>query len=166
MIILRLIKKKLYAFKQAIDLNLVDTNKIRLSDKFKLSDDGSKYFIGYKDDNIIRLLYIILPQMSGFIKYFDNGGKNIFFVIEDNNVLFKHSDIWNKIKEIKGIKFHSNPVYDEKYIKTKVIEHNSVIKTNFLDNEVPKEGVHYTCIVCINIDSVMKMDKKIIHKFI
>ena len=104
--------------------------------------------------------------MSGFIKYFDNGGKNISFVIEDNNVLFKYSDIWNKIKENKGIKFHSNPVYDEKYIKTKVIEHNSVIKTNFLDNEVPKEGVHYTCIVCINIDSVMKMDKKIIHTFI
>ena len=166
MIILRLIKKKLYAFKQAIDLNLVDTNKIILSDKFKHSDDGSKYFIGYKDDHIIRPWYIILPQMSGFIKYFDNGGKNIFFVIEDNNVLFKHSDIWNKIKEIKGIKFHSNPVYDEKYIKTKVTEHNSVIKTNFLGNEVPKEGVYYTCIVCINIYSVMKMDKKIIHKFI
>ena len=58
------------------------------------------------------------------------------------------------------------PVYDEKYIKAKVIEYNGVIETNFLGNEVPKEGIYYTCIACINIDSVMKMDKKIIHKFI
>ena len=65
---------------------------------------------------------------------------------EDDSVLFKYSDVWNKIKEIKCIKFHSNPAYDEKYIKAKVREYNSVIKTNFLANEVPKEGVHYTCI--------------------
>ena len=58
------------------------------------------------------------------------------------------------------------PVYDEKYIKAKVIEYNGVIETNFLGNEVPKEGIYYTCIACLNIDSVMKMDKKIIHKFI
>ena len=58
------------------------------------------------------------------------------------------------------------PVYDEKYIKAKVIEYNGVIETNFLGNEVPKEGIYYTWIACINIDSVMKMDKKIIHKFI
>ena len=65
-----------------------------------------KYFIGYENDNIFRLLCIILPQMSGYIKYFDNGGKNVSFMIEDK--------IWNKIKEIKDIKFHSNLVYDEK----------------------------------------------------
>ena len=49
-------------------------------------------------------------------------------------------------------------VYDEKYIKVKSKEFNSVIKTNFLGYEVPKEGVHHTCIACIAIDSVMKMD--------
>ena len=58
--------------------------------------------------------------MSGFIKYFDNGGKNMSLMIDDDSVLFKYSDVWNKIKEIKGIKFHSNPLYDEKYIKAKV----------------------------------------------
>ena len=83
------------------------------------------------------------------------------FVIEDDSVLFKYSDVWNKIKEIKGTKFHSNPVYDEKYIKAKVKVYNGVIKTNILGNEVPKEGVHYSCTVCINIDSVMNVDEKI-----
>ena len=84
----------------------------------------------------------------------------MFFVIEDDRVLFKYSDVWNKIKEIKGIKFHSNPVCDEKYIKAKVREYNGVIKTNFLSNEVPKEGVHYNSIAYVNIDFLMKMDKK------
>ena len=69
-------------------------------------------------------------------------------------------------KKTLNIKFHSMPVYDEKYIKAKVREFNGVIKTNFLGDEIPKENVHYTCIACITIDSVMRMKKKIIHKFI
>ena len=52
------------------------------------------------------------------------------------------------------------PVYNEKHIKAKVREFNGVIKTNFLGDEVPKENIHYTCIACIIIDSVMKMEKK------
>ena len=52
------------------------------------------------------------------------------------------------------------PVYDEKYIKAKVREFNGVIKTNFLGDEVPKENEHYTCIACITIDSIMRMEEK------
>ena len=52
------------------------------------------------------------------------------------------------------------PVYDEKYIKAKVREFNGVIKANFLGDEVPKESIHYTCIACVTIDSVMRMKKK------
>ena len=52
------------------------------------------------------------------------------------------------------------PVYDEKYIKVEVKEFNGVNKTNFLGDEIPKENVHYTCIACTTIDSVMKMEKK------
>ena len=54
------------------------------------------------------------------------------------------------------------PVYDEKYLKTKVREYDGVLKTNFLGNCVPKKKMHYTC---ITIDSVMKMENKI-QKFI
>ena len=64
--------------------------------------------------------------------------------------------IKNKLK----IKFHSLPVHDKKYLKTKVREYDGVIKTNFLGNDVPKENMHYTCIACITIDSVMRIDKK------
>ena len=81
--------------------------------------------------------------MSGYIKYFENRGKNMSFLIKDNDVLDKCNETWNKIKKTLNIKFHSMPVYDEKYIKAKVREFNGVIKTNFLGDEIPKENVHY-----------------------
>ena len=98
--------------------------------------------------------------MTGYIKYFENGGKNMSFIIKDDMCLQKYNEIWDKIKETLNIKFHSIPVCDEQYIKAKVREFNVVIKTNFLDYEVPKQNEHYTCIACITIDSVMKMEKK------
>ena len=157
-------KKEFQASKQPLALDLVKVNQILISDKFKPSDTGFKYFIGYKDDSIVRTLCIILPQMSGYITSFDNGGKNMSLMIEDDSVLVKYNDIWNKIKEIKGMKFHSNPVYDEKYIKAKVKKINFVVNTNFWGNEVTKEGVHQTYVAYININSAMKMNKKIIPK--
>ena len=73
---------------------------------------------------------------------------------------YKYSENWDKIKETLSIRFHSIPVYDEQYIKAKVREFNGVIKTNFLSDKVPKENEHYTCIACITIDSIMRMEKK------
>ena len=81
------------------------------------------------------------------------------FFNKDDDVLDKYKEIWNRIKKTLNIKFHSIPVYDEKYIKAQVREFNGVIKTNFLGDEIPKEGVHYACISCITIDSVMRMKK-------
>ena len=69
--------------------------------------------------------------MNGCIKYFENGGKNMPLIIEDDSVLVKYNNIWNKTKEIKGIKAHSNPVYDDKYIKAKVKKNYGVVNTNF-----------------------------------
>ena len=66
-------KKELHKSKQPIDLSLVDTTKIVISDKFKHSDDSFKYFIGYKEDDIVKPLCIVLPQMSRYIKSFENG---------------------------------------------------------------------------------------------
>ena len=58
--------------------------------------------------------------MSGHIKYFQNSGKNMSFITKDDRVLDKHNEIWYKIKKMLNIKFHSMPVYDERYIKAKV----------------------------------------------
>ena len=88
----------------------------------------------------------------------------LFF--RDDDLLDKYNKIWNVIKNKLNIKFHSKPVYNQKYLKVKVKEFDGVIKTNFLGNEVPKENMHYTCIACITIDSVMRMNKKTIRRFI
>ena len=82
------------------------------------------------------------------------------FFARDDNVLDNYNEIWDVIEKKLKIKFHSMPIYDEKYLKTKVREYDGVIKTNFLGNSVPKENMHYTCTACVTIDSVMKMEKK------
>ena len=82
------------------------------------------------------------------------------FLIKDDEVWEKYDKICDMIKDKLGIKFHSKPVYEYKYFKAKVREFDGAIKTNFLGNDMPKENMYYTCIACITIDSVLKIDKK------
>ena len=82
------------------------------------------------------------------------------FNIEDDSVLVKYNEIWKKIKNTLSIKFHSKPVYDKKYIKTKAKTFNEVLNTIFSDNKIPKESTQYICVAEINIDSVMKIDRE------
>ena len=83
-------KKEFYESKKAVSLSVVDINKIVVSNKIKGNNETNKYFIGYLADiNVVTPLCIILPQMSGWIKYFENGGKNMSFKIEDDKVYIK-----------------------------------------------------------------------------
>ena len=58
--------------------------------------------------------------MSGHIKYFENGGKNMSFIIKDDSILVNYNEIWNKIKKILNRKFRNMSVYNEKHIKANV----------------------------------------------
>ena len=91
-------KKEFHKSKQTIDLCSIITDKIVVSDKFRHSEEGFKYIIGYQEDETVKPLSIILPQMNGYIKYFENGGKNMHFLIKINEVWEKCDDIWNVIK--------------------------------------------------------------------
>ena len=88
---IRINKKNPHKSKQQIDLDVVNVDQIVVSEKLRHSDDGFKYFIGYKEGEIIKPLCIILPEMSGYIKYFENGGKSMSFKVTDGDVL----DIYN-----------------------------------------------------------------------
>ena len=79
---IRINKKEFHKSKQAIDLDSVTTDKMVVSDKFRHSEEGYNYFIGYKEDGIVRSLCIILLKMNGYIKYFQNSGKNMSFLIK------------------------------------------------------------------------------------
>ena len=157
---IRVNKKEFHKSKQPIDLMSVNADQIVVSDKFKHNDAGFKYFIGYQEGEIVKPLCIILPQMSGYIKYFENSGKNMSFLIKDNEVREKYEQIWDVIKNKLSIKFHRKPIYGQRYLKAKVREFDGVIKTNVLGNDMRKENMHYTYISCITIDSVMRMDRK------
>ena len=122
-------KKEFYDAKKSIPLNLVDVANIVVSNKVK-NNETSKYFIGYLADiDAVVPLCVILPQMSGYIKYFENGGKNMSFKIADDEVYMTNNQICNKIKELFGVKLYCEPIYDDKYIKTKVKTFSNVINT-------------------------------------
>ena len=86
-------KKRFHKSKQAIDLDAVIVNQIVVSDKFKHSEEGYIHFIGYQEGEIVKLLCIILPQMNGYIKYFESLGKNMSFLIKNDEVYEKYEEI-------------------------------------------------------------------------
>ena len=69
--------------------------------------------------------------MSGYIKYFEKGGKSMSFMVKDDDVLDKYNKMWDKIKEKLTIKFHSMPVYDKTYIKAKIKELTVKLRQTF-----------------------------------
>ena len=83
---IRLNKKEFHKSKEPIDLMSVIVNQIAVSDKFKHNNEGFEYFIGYLEGRIVKPLCIILPQMNGYIKYFEKGNKNMSFLIKDEEV--------------------------------------------------------------------------------
>ena len=139
-------------------------DQIVVSYKLKHNNEGFKYFIGYLEGRIVKTLCIILAQMSGNIKYFENGGKNMSFLIKDVEVQEKYEKIWDVIKDKLRIKFYSEPIYENKYLKAKVRKFDGGDKNKL--NDMPKENMYYACIACITTDSVKRIDKKIIRKFI
>ena len=82
------------------------------------------------------------------------------FFMKNDEVWEQYEQIWHVIQTKLGNKFNSKPFYGKKYLKAKEREFDGVIKTNFLSTDIPKENMHYTCIACITIDSVMRIDKK------
>ena len=145
----KLIKKKLYSSKEAILLDSVDLNKIVISNRWKLNDITYKYFCGYLNNDVIRPLCVILPQMSGCIKYFDNGGKNMSFVTDDKEVYEKYDEIWNVVKSLLKLKFAASPIRDYKYVlaELKIFKKKNI--TTFNNNNIvpmEKKSLHlYSC---------------------
>ena len=86
----------------------VIVDQIVVSNRFKHNNEDFKYFIGYQEGGIAKPLCIILPQMNGYIKYFENGGKNMSFLIKDDEVWEKYDKIWDIIKNKLVLNFIAN----------------------------------------------------------
>ena len=152
-------KKEFYSSKQAISLDSVDLDEIVVSSKCKINETTYKYLCGYLNNDVIQPLCVILPQMNGYIKYFDNGGKNMTFVKDNEKVYDKYNEIWEIIRKLLKVKFTVNPVRDDKYLAAKLKIFNRINSTTF-NNNIPIERNHYICFPAIDIDSVLKIDNK------
>ena len=123
-------KKEFYSSKQAIPLDSVDLGKIVVSNKWKINETTYKYLCGYLNNYVIQPLCVILPQMNGYIKYFDNGGKNMTFVT--GKVYDKYNEIWDIIRKLLKVKFTVNPVRDDKYLVAKLKIFNKINRTTLI----------------------------------
>ena len=103
-------KKEFYSSKQAISLDSVDLNKVVVSKKWKINDTMYKHICGYLNNDTVQPLRVILPQMDGYIKYYDDGGKNMSFVTDDEKIYKKYNEIWEVVRNLLKIDFIVNPV--------------------------------------------------------
>ena len=104
--------------------------------------------------------------MDGYIKYFDDGGKNMSFVMDNEEIYKKYNEIWEVVKKLLKVDFTVGPVRDDNYLVAKLKIFNRINRTtsnnnnNNNNNAIPIEKNHYTCIPATDIDSVLKIDKR------
>ena len=136
--------------------------KYILSDKKSHSKDSFKYFIGYRHEGnaFPSPLCIKLPQMNVYAKYFDKNSKYMNHLVKDEKILKKYLKIWNKIKSLIKKELNSEPVYNDKYIKTRIKIYNDEVYTNFQYNKIPKDNEYCACLSVILLDSIFVNSNK------
>ena len=135
-------KEKFYAAKRAMKIWDVNVDNIVIS-KLVKTKINSKYLIGYLDKTIRSLVFVI-TKMSGYVKTFkvkEENNKLISFHIIDEKLLEKYKAIWTKIEDLKNIKLNALPVYDDRYIKTKIRTFVDKVYANFRGLNVPENGI-------------------------
>ena len=116
-------------------------SKIVVSNKWKINDTTYKYLCGYLNNDVIQPLGVILPQMSGYIKYFDDGGKNMSFVTDDKEVYEKYNKIWEVVRKLLKLKFFVSPIRNDKYIIAKLKIFKKINRTTFTDGIILMEKI-------------------------
>ena len=141
-------KQKFQQNKRPVSMKNIDINKMVVSNKVSFNKTGFKYFIGYKDAKK-RYLYVYFSEKnSAYRRDFDET-KYISFLIKDDELFEKYSEILEKVENNIKKEFNSEPVYNENYLKAKVKFYNGKINTNFHNNKIPKEGSQFICLSVI-----------------
>ena len=82
----------------------------------------------------------------------------MYFVIENDDLLEKHSAIWVKVSADIKKEFDSEPVYNKDFLKIKIKSHGDEV-TDFYDKEIPKVDSNHICLAVISLDSALKKDE-------
>ena len=104
----------------------IDINKILISKPETYENNMKKYIIGY-NDNTISPLQLFLPKMTGYLDIFKDGARKMSFFTDINEFLERYTAIWEKISDLVNKKFDSDPIYNNKYINTKIRSYNNDI---------------------------------------
>ena len=158
-----IIKSVFHKNKKPITINEADIKQIVLSYKKSCSKDSFKYFIGcrHKGNAFPSPLCVKLPQMNAYAKYFDKNSKYMNHLVKDEKILKKYLKIWNKIKSLIKKELNSEPVYNDKYIKTKIKIYNDRVYTNFQHNKISRDNEYCACLSVILLDSIfVNLNKK------
>ena len=157
-----IIKRAFHKNKKPININEVDIKRIASSDKRSYGKDSFKYFIRYRHEGnaFPSPLFIKLPQMNAYGKYFDKNSKYMNHLVKDEKILKKCLKIWNKIKSLIKKELNSEPVYNNKYIKTKIKIYNDKVYTNFQHNKIPKDNEYCACLSVTLLDSIFVNSNK------
>ena len=151
-----MIKNAFHKNKKPININKVNIRRIAWSDKTSLSKDSFKYFIGYRHEGnaFPSPLFIKPPQMNAYAKYFDKNSKYMNYLVKDEKVLKQYLKIRNKTKSLIKKELISEPVDNDKYIRTKIKIYNDKIFTNFQHNKTPKDNKYCPRLSVILLDSI------------
>ena len=137
-------KKDFYNNKKQFKIKDIDINKILVSEPESHGNKNAKqYIIGYSD-GVIRPICIFLPQMIGYVKCFHDNKTIPFLADNTKEFLKEYIKVWEKIRNLIGKKFNSEPVYGDKYINAKIKSYKNDIRRNFHgggnSRKVPKEN--------------------------
>ena len=145
-------KNKFYRHKNPIIL------EDSISVKIFFGEKNYKYFIGYLyNGNRFKPLYIMLPKRTAYVKSYDRQNEWMYFLIEDDDLLEKCNTIWDMVGADIKKEFHSEPVSNKEFLKTKIKSHDDEV-TDFYDKNIPKVDSNHTCLAVLSLDSALKKD--------
>ena len=123
------INKKDFYNKKQFNID-IDIDKILNSKPETYEYNMRKYIIGY-NDNIISPLQLFLPKMIGYLNIFKDGARKMSFFTGNNEFLERYTAIWGKISDLVNKKFDRDPIYNNKYINTKITSYNNGYQEKF-----------------------------------
>ena len=105
--------------------------------------------------------------MNGYVKTFkvkdgdeDKKSKLMSVLINDEKLKEKYKTIWTKIEDLKNIELNALPVYDDRYIKTKIRTYGDKVYTSFGGLNVPEDDIKCKSFTVVSIGSLLVYENK------
>ena len=157
-------KKDFYNNKKQFNIEDIDINKILIFKPETYKNNMRKYIIEY-NDSTISPLQLFLGKMMGYLNIFKDGTRKMSSFTNNNEFFKRYTAIWEKKSDLVKKKFDSDPIYNNKYINTKIRSYNNDIITNFRhidnkNNKLLEKNKPYKCISLISLDSIIKINEK------